>query len=77
MSGIYLAFTQSEMNEKRLLLHNTLLKAGLQVFPSNSIYSEDFFPHITEEISKADCSVHILGLEYGEQMPGKNFSMSE
>lgn len=77
MSGIYLAFTSKENEIRRSDLYNTLQKAGLQVFPSNLSYNNEFYPHITEELEKASSSVHILGLEYGDNMPGKSISLTE
>ncbi|MFN5183860.1 MAG: hypothetical protein ACK5D5_12640 [Bacteroidota bacterium] len=77
MSGIYLSFTSSEMENYRGDLFNTLQKAGQQVFPSNISYSESFFSHINQEIYNSSSSVHILGKEYGKSMPGQNLSVSE
>jgi hypothetical protein len=77
VSGIYLSFTSSEMENYRGDLFNTLQKAGQQVFPSNISYSESFFSHINQEIYNSSSSVHILGKEYGKSMPGQNLSVSE
>ena len=38
MSGIYLAFTTNQQDDKRHDLFNTLLKANFQVYPSNLEY---------------------------------------
>jgi hypothetical protein len=77
MSGIYLSFVPSEIENKRSDLFNTLLKAGFQVYPTNTQYDNSFFSHIREEISKAYCSVHILGLQYGELINGDSVSVAE
>jgi hypothetical protein len=77
MSGIYLSFTSIEMENQRSDLFNTLQKAGQQVYPSYTEYSDSFFPHLNEELEKAFTSVHILGKEYGENMSGQNISVSE
>lgn len=76
MSGIYLAFTTDNLEEKRHDLFNTLLKANFQVYPSNLKYDEGFFSHITEEINSASCSVHILGLSYGDLLNGHSISLA-
>lgn len=75
MSGIYLSFVSEGLEERRHDLFNTLLKADFQVYPSNLKYEEHFFNHITEEITAASCSVHLLGLDYGELMDGKDISL--
>jgi hypothetical protein len=77
MTGIYLAFTSINLENKRQDLFNTLLKANFQVFPSNTKYEASFFPHISEEINSASCSVHILGKEYGENLEGQTISLAE
>lgn len=76
MSGIYLAFTTNDLEEKRHDLFNTLLKADFQVFPSNLTYDTAFYSHIAEELSSADCSVHILGLKYGTLLEGQAISLA-
>lgn len=75
MSGIYLSFVNESLEEKRHDLFNTLLKADFQVYPSNLKYEEHFFAHIAEEITAASCSVHLLGLGYGNLMDGKDVSL--
>jgi hypothetical protein len=76
MSGIYLAFTTVNIEEKRHDLFNTLLKASFQVYPSNLEYDNGFFTHITEEINSASCSVHIFGLDYGSLLEGQSISLA-
>ena len=76
MSGIYLAFTTNQHDDKRHDLFNTLLKANFQVFPSNLEYDNGFFSHITEEINSASCSVHIFGLDYGSILEGQSISVA-
>jgi len=76
MSGIYLAFTTVNIEEKRHDLFNTLLKASFQVYPSNLEYDNGFFSHITEEINSASCSVHIFGLDYGTLLEGQSISLA-
>jgi hypothetical protein len=76
MSGIYLAFTTVNIEEKRHDLFNTLLKASFQVYPSNLEYDNGFFSHITEEINSASCSVHIFGLDYGSLLEGQSISLA-
>jgi hypothetical protein len=76
MSGIYLAFTTVNIEEKRHDLFNTLLKASFQVYPSNLEYNNGFFSHITEEINSASCSVHIFGLDYGSILEGQSISLA-
>jgi hypothetical protein len=76
MSGIYLAFTTNQHDDKRHDLFNTLLKANFQVFPSNLEYDNGFFSHITEEINSASCSVHIFGLDYGSLLEGQSISLA-
>lgn len=77
MSGIYLSFTPNNLTEKRNDLFHILQKAGQQVFPSDLNYTSEFFPFIVEEITKANSSVHILGLDYGELVEGQNISIAE
>jgi hypothetical protein len=76
MSGIYLAFTTNQQDDKRHDLFNTLLKANFQVYPSNLEYDNGFFSHITEEINSASCSVHIFGLDYGTLLEGQSISLA-
>lgn len=76
MPGIYLAFTNVNIEEKRHDLFNTLLKANFQVYPSNLEYDNGFFSHITEEINSASCSVHIFGLDYGTLLEGQSISLA-
>ena len=76
MSGIYLAFTTNQQDDKRHDLFNTLLKANFQVYPSNLEYDNGFFSHITEEINSASCSVHIFGLDYGSLLEGQSISLA-
>ncbi len=76
MSGIYLAFTTNQQDDKRHDLFNTLLKANFQVYPSNLEYDNGFFSHITEEINSASCSVHIFGLDYGSILEGQSISLA-
>lgn len=76
MSGIYLAFTTNQQDDKRHDLFNTLLKANFQVYPSNLEYDNGFFSHITEEINSASCSVHIFGLNYGSLLEGQSISLA-
>ncbi|MCF8422812.1 MAG: hypothetical protein K9H41_00570 [Bacteroidia bacterium] len=76
MSGIYLAFTTNQHDDKRHDLFNTLLKANFQVYPSNLEYDNGFFSHITEEINSASCSVHIFGLDYGSLLEGQSISLA-
>lgn len=76
MSGIYLAFTTNQQDDKRHDLFNTLLKANFQVYPSNLEYDNGFFSHITEEINSASCSVHIFGLDYGSILQGQSISLA-
>lgn len=77
MTGIYLSFTSPEIENKRSDLFNTFLKAGFQIYPSDTQYSDSFFPHISDEISKAYCSVHILGMEYGELITDGTVSVAQ
>jgi hypothetical protein len=76
MSGIYLAFTTDDLEEKRHDLFNTLLKADFQVFPSNTRFDSGFFKHIAEEINSASCSIHVFGLEYGNLLDGQSVSLA-
>ena len=76
MSGIYLAFTTNQHDDKRHDLFNTLLKANFQVYPSNLEYDNGFFSHINEEINSASCSVHIFGLDYGSILEGQSISLA-
>ena len=76
MSGIYLAFTTDNLEDKRHDLFNTLLKADFQVFPSNLKYNLDYYNHISDELNSAACSVHLFGLEYGTLLDGNPTSLS-
>jgi hypothetical protein len=76
MSGIYLAFTTDDLEQRRHDLFNTILKANFQVYPSNLQYNNDFFNHISEEIGSSSCSVHILGLQYGPLINDLGVSLS-
>lgn len=75
MSGIYLAFTTDDIEERRHDLFNTLIKANFQVFPSNLKYENHFFSHVKQEIEDAVCSVHLFGLEYGPLLEGHTTSL--
>ena len=75
MAGIYLAFAENTLEEKRHDLFNTLLKADFQVFPSNLKFNLDYYEHISEELNSATCSVHIFGLEYGDMLEGQMISL--
>lgn len=77
MSGIYLAFTSEQLEEKRHDLFNSLQKANFQVFPSNLKYDSGFYSHIAEEISSAVSSVHLLGLDYGDLIGSSGLSIEE
>jgi hypothetical protein len=77
MSGIYLAFTHKELEEKRQDLFNTLQKAGQQVFPHNTTYNEEFFHYVSEEISKSNAFVLLLGLNHDEFVTPTGMSLSE
>jgi hypothetical protein len=76
MSGIYLAFTTNNLEDKRHDLFNTLLKADFQVFPSNLKFNMDYYHHITDELNSSACSVHIFGLDYGSILEGQMISLS-
>jgi hypothetical protein len=66
MAGIFLAFNSGSLTEKRTALFNTLVKAGLQVFPSDISFDKNK-NNIDESLTSSQISLHLLGLEYGEQ----------
>jgi hypothetical protein len=66
MSAIYLAFNSPEEHERRTGVFNTLVKAGLQVFPSD-IYFEPGKSQIAEQLNAAGLSLHVFGTKYGTQ----------
>jgi len=65
MAGIYLAFNSNNLVENRTNLLNTLIKSGLQAFPTDLNFQIDH-NLIKQNIDTAHVSVHLLGLNYGE-----------
>jgi hypothetical protein len=65
MAGIYLAFNSTNLIESRTNLLNTLIKSGLQAFPSDLNFQTDH-NLIKQNVDAAHVSVHLLGLNYGE-----------
>lgn len=65
MAGIYLAHNTGNLVEDRTNLLNTLIKSGLQAFPSTIDFEVNHHT-IHQNIETAQVSVHILGLNYGQ-----------
>jgi hypothetical protein len=63
MPGIFLAFNSEELTDQRTALLNTLIKAGLQAYPSDLTYSAQSHS-LQDSIQSADLALHILGLNY-------------
>ncbi|HQQ95460.1 MAG TPA: hypothetical protein PLQ93_12980 [Bacteroidia bacterium] len=63
MPGLFLAYNSGELTEQRTVVLNTLLKAGLQAYPSDVSYSAQSHP-LQDSIEQADLSLHIMGLSY-------------
>ncbi len=64
MAGIYLAFNSNHLLESRTQLLNTLVKSGLQSFPSDLEFNGNTGV-IQQNLDAANASLHILGLNYG------------
>ena len=75
MKGIFLGYAEKDIEENRTELFHVFLKAGLQAFPSNIQYNEDFFSYISNDIEKAECAVLCLGNKYGDNIPGFDISV--
>lgn len=76
MNGIFLGYAESDAISLRTELFHVITKAGLQVFPSDTGYSPDFFSYIGSDISKAECAVLCLGNQYGDSLPGQSVSLA-
>lgn len=77
MSRVYLAHTETENQEQRTMLFNMIQKAGLNVFPSDTIFNPEFFNAIESSIEQSDCALIILGDTYGDILTGNSISVSE
>lgn len=66
---VYLAWTSFELKSKREEMTIILQKAGFNVVPGTDCPSDEnaFRQKTTEAISKANCSLHILGNEFGRR----------
>ena len=75
MKGIYIGYSEPENQNLRTELFHVILKAGLQVFPSNLRYENVFYNLINEEIEAASCAVLCLGNNYGKNIGKQNVSI--
>ena len=66
---VYLSWTSFELKSKREEMSIILQKAGFNVVPSIDCPSDEvvFRQKTAEAISKANCSLHILGTEFGRR----------
>lgn len=66
---VYLAWTSFELKSKREEMVITLQKAGFDVLPTIDCPSDEgmFKEKVKEYMSKAKCSLHILGNEFGRR----------
>ncbi len=76
MSKVYLAHTEKSTIDYRTMLFNMIQKAGLSVFPSNTVFTNDYLNYIETEIDNSDCTLLILGNSYGEMIADKGISVS-
>lgn len=76
MSKVYLAHTEKSTIDHRTMLFNMIQKAGLSVFPSNTIFTNDYLQYIENEIDNSDCTLLILGNSYGDLIADKGISIS-
>jgi hypothetical protein len=77
MSKVYLAHTETENQDQRTMLFNMIQKAGLNVFPSDTVFNPEYISAIESSIEQADCALIILGNTYGENLSGNTISVSE
>ncbi len=77
MSKVYLAHTETENQEQRTMLFNMIQKAGLNVFPSDTVFNPEFLSAIESSIEQSDCALIILSDTYGEILSGTAISVSE
>jgi hypothetical protein len=77
MSKVYLAHTETENQDQRTMLFNMIQKAGLNVFPSDTVFDQTYISSLESSIEQADCALIILGNSYGENLSGNTVSVSE
>lgn len=67
--GIYLAWTSADLKDQREEMAIILQKAGFNVYPSIDCPATDegFVAKASEEMRKCQCSLHILGGEFGRR----------
>jgi hypothetical protein len=67
---VFLPWAGASMENQREELYHTLSKAGMDVFPQSfsSANEEILKEEISAGLSKADCSAHLIGNEYGETL---------
>ncbi len=67
--NIYLAWTSSDLKERREEMAIILQKAGFNVLPSVDCPADDetFKSKVAEEMNKCVCSLHMLGSEFGRR----------
>lgn len=68
-STIYLAWTSSDLKPKREEMAIVLTKAGFNVVPNFDCPSDEkeFVAKSIQAIASADCSLHLLGTEFGRR----------
>lgn len=76
MKGIFLGFAEDDILQKRNELFHVIRKAGLQVFPSDLAFDNQFFGFIENEVAQAECAVLCMGNKYGKLLPGENVSLA-
>ena len=77
MSKVYLAHTETENQEQRTMLFNMIQKAGMNVFPSDTVFNSEFMNATEDSIDQSDCVLIILGNQYGELLNIYSSSITE
>lgn len=67
---VFLSWSQDATGVLRDEVRNTLLRAGMEVIPHIDMPADevDFIQGVKKSVEEADCSVHILGSEYGKTL---------
>ncbi|MEM6816424.1 MAG: hypothetical protein AAF600_18860 [Bacteroidota bacterium] len=67
--NIYLAWTSHDLKSNREEMAIILQKAGFNVYPSIDCPADDdlFQNKVIEELQKCDCSLHLVGEQYGRR----------
>jgi len=67
---VFLSWSQDTTDVLRDEVKNTLLRAGMEVIPATEFPSDEiaFIQEVKKAVTEAECSVHILGSQYGETL---------